>query len=66
MTAEILEFKKLTITANEFVSDKVEGKPTSKGQSGNNVRWGNKGMSSRVSIVLDSEVIVVESDNCIN
>jgi len=38
MTAEILEFKKLTITANEFISDKVECKLTSEGQSGNNVR----------------------------
>jgi len=38
MTAGILEFERLTITANEFVSDRVEGKPTSEGQSGNDVR----------------------------
>lgn len=38
MTAGILEFERLPITSNELISDRVEGKPTGEGQSGNDVR----------------------------
>jgi hypothetical protein len=63
ITRRVGELERLPVGASETVLERVESKVTRKGKSGHNVRRGDEGMCSGVSVVTASEITVVGGDD---
>ncbi len=64
ITRRIGEPEGLAVRANERVIERVEREISGECHGSNNIRGGNKGVSSRVGIITTGEVAVIRGYNC--
>ena len=64
LAAGVRELEWLAISANEGVSERVEGKVASESHSSDNIGRCDKCVGSRVGIVTSGEVTVIGGDDC--